>query len=183
MSPAGVAGELRQHASARPSQRPPDLGEIRVIRRGGRSQGDGAGDQLDGLLGLAELIGSDAQQVQGVGVRGLARQNGLIEPGGVEETPSLVVLEGGLHRVLHRQGLLRVGSLVEPYLQTGGHVADGRDRPAGWARPAASGVQLLMEVFLIVRLPPVTYRPAPDAEPGLPAAVPAGPPEEAKPVG
>ncbi len=85
------------------AQCPPDLGEVGVVDGGGRAEGDGAADQLGGLRMPAQLIEGQSQQMQRLGVVGVARQYDLVEPRGVVELSALVLAEGRLQWIVHHQ--------------------------------------------------------------------------------
>ena len=59
-----------------------------------RQLGDGLADQVDGDFRLADLVGHDAQQIQGVGLARLLLEHLAIEGLGLLQIAGLMKLEG-----------------------------------------------------------------------------------------
>jgi hypothetical protein len=108
--PAAVDG---QHVVAEGTVR---LGEVGVIGGGFGLQGHGLSDQLHGPGEIAILVVQNAKEMQGVGMVGLAREQGVIEASSIGEAARVVQLSGGfefrIDRVLnHRTRLLDLVAL------------------------------------------------------------------------
>src|SRR5262249_51382131 len=67
--------------------------------------GDGAADQLRGLLVLMKLISDHAQEMQGVAMVGIGREDGLVHLGSIVKPTALVMLDCGLQWVFHGEAL------------------------------------------------------------------------------
>ena len=79
-----------------------DVAQV-VVRLGvvGRRR-DGAPDEVDGRGGIAPLVADDAEQMQGTGLVGLARQNIGAEPRGLVEPAGALVAQRRLERLIRR---------------------------------------------------------------------------------
>jgi len=75
----GSAADVRQHDA-----------QIAVEFRAARIKGDGAADQFHGCIGLRLLKLDHAQQMQGIGMIGLAGEDLAIEGLGILESPGLM---------------------------------------------------------------------------------------------
>jgi hypothetical protein len=72
------------------------------------AQGDGAADALGGLTVISLLLCDDTQQVQGVGMVGLAAEEIAVQPGRLAQAPALVLLQAEGKVIVHGAALRNV---------------------------------------------------------------------------
>ena len=73
-----------------------EFGEVAVKVGDVGLDGDGAGDQLDGALGLAGLAEDDAEQVEGEGVVWLLNEDLAVDLAGFGDCAGAVEFDGGI---------------------------------------------------------------------------------------
>jgi hypothetical protein len=73
---------------------------------------DGRVDHREGERGVAQLLGQDAGQMQGIGMARVRGQDGSVQFPGESQPTGLVVLDGALQEIVHHKRTLGHPAIV-----------------------------------------------------------------------